>query len=70
MVFGAFMWCMDPTRTEGGPFVGPPASVWCYRLLPLGGLLPRLSPLGLPVVDGALGGLDEPLAIGLLLAML
>ena len=56
--------------TTGGLFSSPPVSVRGYRLLPLGGLLPRLSPLGLPVVDGALGGLDEPLAIGLLLAML
>ena len=42
-----------------------------YRLPPLppGGLLPRPPPLGLPVVAGALGGLDEPLAIGILLAM-
>ena len=62
----------DSYAYNGRAVSDPPVSVRGYLLPPLppGGLLPRPPPLGLPVVAGALGGLDEPLAIGLLLAML
>ena len=57
-------------KTAGGPILGPPESMRSYRLPPFplpGGLLPRWSPLGLPVVDGPFGGLPDPLDIGMLL---
>lgn len=60
-------------RTSGEPYAGPPVSVRLYflppPLPPPDGLLPRPPPLGLPVVDGALGGLPDPLDIGMLLSV-